>query len=76
MPEELVRSDLSRGSLVRIVVEDAPQGIAISMRAVYRADAPPGIAGRWFIERLKERSKARAETTVRDRKPHGRKRKA
>jgi DNA-binding transcriptional LysR family regulator len=75
MPEELVRSDLSRGSLVRIVVEDLPQGIAISMRAVYRSDAPPGIAGRWFIEQLKEGSKDRAATTVRERKPYARKRK-
>ena len=76
MPEELVRADLSRGSLVRIIVEDAPQGIAISMRAVYRADAPPGIAGRWFIERLKEGSKDRAASTVRERKSHGRTRRA
>jgi DNA-binding transcriptional LysR family regulator len=56
MPEESVRSDLARGSLVRLVIEDAPPaGFAVSMRAVYRTDAPPGIAARWLIERLKER---------------------
>jgi DNA-binding transcriptional LysR family regulator len=55
MPEESVRSDLARGSLVRLAIEDAPRaGFAVSMRAVYRTDAPPGIAARWLIERLKE----------------------
>jgi DNA-binding transcriptional LysR family regulator len=55
MPEELVRSDLSRGSLVKIILEDAPPaGLAVSMRAVYRTAAPPGIAARWLIERLKK----------------------
>jgi DNA-binding transcriptional LysR family regulator len=54
MPAELVRSDLSRGSLVKIVAEDAPTGYVVSMRAVYRTDSPPGIAGRWFIDRLKQ----------------------
>jgi DNA-binding transcriptional LysR family regulator len=55
MPEELVRSDLARGSLVRIFLEDTPPaGFAVSMRTVYRTDAPPGIAARWLIERLKQ----------------------
>jgi DNA-binding transcriptional LysR family regulator len=54
MPADLVRSDLSRGSLVKVVAEDAPNGYVVSMRAVYRTDAPPGIAGRWFIDRLKQ----------------------
>lgn len=58
MPADLVQSDLSRGSLVRIVTEDAPNGFVVSMRAVYRTDAPPGVAGRWFIDRLKEGSQA------------------
>lgn len=55
MPEESVRSDLARGSLVRVVIEDAPRaGFSVAMRAVYRTDAPPGIAARWLIDRLKE----------------------
>lgn len=55
MPEESVRSDLADGSLVRVLIEDAPRGgFAVGMRAVYRTDAPPGIAARWLIERLKQ----------------------
>lgn len=55
MPEEVVRSDLARGSLVRVILEDAPSaGFSVSMRAVYRTDAPPGVAARWLIERLKK----------------------
>jgi DNA-binding transcriptional LysR family regulator len=55
MPEESVRSDLARGSLVKLVLEDAPPaGFVVSMRAVYRTDAPPGTAARWLIERLKQ----------------------
>jgi DNA-binding transcriptional LysR family regulator len=64
MPAELVKSDLARGILQRIVVADAPpRGFALSMHAVYRTDAPPGIAARWFIDRLKQRS----QSVVRDR---------
>ena len=74
MPGELVQSDLSRGSLVRIVAEDAPKGFVVSMRAVYRTDAPPGIAGRWFIDRLKEKSEATAVTKSQARKAGGRRR--
>jgi DNA-binding transcriptional LysR family regulator len=53
MPAELVQSDLVQGTLVKITAEDAPKGFVVSMGAAYRSDAPPGIAGRWFIERLK-----------------------
>ena len=54
MPIEVVAADLEQGVLVRIVLQDAPpRGYAVPMRAVYLSDAPPGIAGRWFIERLK-----------------------
>ena len=53
MPAEVVAADLSRGALVKIVPEDAPpKGYAVPMRAIYLSDAPPGIAGRWFIDRL------------------------
>jgi DNA-binding transcriptional LysR family regulator len=53
MPAELVQSDLARGTLVKIVAADAPpQGFVLSMHAVYRTEAPPGIAARWFIDRL------------------------
>jgi DNA-binding transcriptional LysR family regulator len=63
MPVELVRADLSRGSLVKIVAEDAPEGFVVSVRAVYRTDAPPGIAGRWFIDRLKQGAEPAASTS-------------
>jgi DNA-binding transcriptional LysR family regulator len=54
MPAERVQSDLARGILVKIVAADAPPGgFALSMHAVYRTEAPPGIAARWFIDRLK-----------------------
>lgn len=68
MPAELVESDLSRGSLVKIAIEDAPNGFVLAMRAVYRTDAPPGIAGRWFIDRLKQGSGPVATKNVRGRK--------
>jgi hypothetical protein len=29
-------------------------GCQLSMHAIHRKDEPPGPAGRWFIERLKE----------------------
>lgn len=68
MPVELVQPDLSRGSLVKIVAADAPQGFVVAMNAVYRTEAPPGIAGRWFIDRLKEGAEAVATRAARRRK--------
>jgi DNA-binding transcriptional LysR family regulator len=69
MPEELVRSDLAGGALVKIVAEDAPRaGFAVSMRAVYRTDAPPGIAARWLIERLKKAPRAASIRDARSRR--------
>lgn len=53
MPMPMVEVDLARGKLVEIVLQDGP-GIAIlPMFAVYRADDPPGPAGRWLIARLR-----------------------
>jgi DNA-binding transcriptional LysR family regulator len=74
MPAELVQSDLSRGSLVKIVAEDAPTGYVVSMRAVYRTDSPPGIAGRWFIDRLKQGREAAPSTNFHRRKRRVRRR--
>ena len=57
MPAELIQSDLKRGTLVKIVAADAPpKGFVMSMHAVYRTESPPGIAARWFIDRLKQGS--------------------
>jgi DNA-binding transcriptional LysR family regulator len=57
MPAEVVRSDIERGLLVEIAAEDTPPGgFVLAMYAVYRSHAPPGPAGRWFIDCLKRHS--------------------
>jgi DNA-binding transcriptional LysR family regulator len=54
LPSEMVARDLKEGTLVEIAVEDAPaEGIILPMAAAYRADTPPGPAGRWFIDQMK-----------------------
>jgi DNA-binding transcriptional LysR family regulator len=55
MPVHAVRADLEAGRLVALDIEDVPLGgLGLPMAAVYRAASPPGPAGRWMIERLKE----------------------
>jgi DNA-binding transcriptional LysR family regulator len=55
LPMHLVEADLASGALVQITPDDAPPGgHVITMSAIYRTDSPPGPAGRWFIERLKQ----------------------
>ena len=55
LPLHMVEADLASGALVEIATEDAPLGgHVIAMWAVYRTDSPPGPAGRWFIDRLKQ----------------------
>ncbi len=55
MPLIAVREDLARGALVEIALEDVPAGGPVMpMSAIHRTDAPPGPAGRWLIERLRE----------------------
>jgi DNA-binding transcriptional LysR family regulator len=62
LPLHLVDADLASGSLVQIVREDAPpSGYIITMSAIYRTDSPPGQAGRWFIDRLKQEDAARSK---------------
>ncbi len=57
MPRHAVATDLAQGVLFPIAVEDAISGaITMPMSAVFRADSPPGPAGRWFIERLKQQA--------------------
>jgi len=56
MPVGVVESDLASGSLVKIRIEDLPEGhLVMAMSAVFRTDMPPGPAGRWLIERLKSK---------------------
>ena len=53
MPVPMVEIDLARGTLVEIVLQDSPAVAILPMFAVYRADDPPGPAGRWLIARLR-----------------------
>jgi len=54
MPLHVIEADLASGRLIEITTEDAPVGgRLIEMWAVYRTDSPPGPAGRWFIDRLR-----------------------
>jgi hypothetical protein len=55
MPLHVVEADLASGELVQISAEETPpQGHVTAMSAVYRTDSPPGPAGRWFIDHLKQ----------------------
>ena len=57
MPLAMVQADLDAGSLVRLRLEaHQPATPGIAMYAAYRNDAPPGPAGRWFIDRLRRPS--------------------
>jgi DNA-binding transcriptional LysR family regulator len=54
MPAAMVERDLKEGALVEVTLEDAPaDGIILPMAAAFRADSPPGPAGRWFIDEMK-----------------------
>jgi DNA-binding transcriptional LysR family regulator len=56
MPVGMIKADLAKGSLVKIRLEDIPEGMLVMvMSAVFRTDTPPGPAGRWLIERLKSK---------------------
>jgi DNA-binding transcriptional LysR family regulator len=54
MPLAMVERDLREGTLRRILLEDMPEGGEVMpMSATFKADAPPGPAGRWFVGELK-----------------------
>ncbi|MBY5474604.1 MULTISPECIES: LysR family transcriptional regulator [Rhizobium] len=55
MPLHAVAKDIAEGRLIELSIEDIPPGgLKLPMSAVYRVDAPPGPAGRWMIDRLKQ----------------------
>jgi len=55
MPLHIVEEDLAAGRLVALSIEGLPaETLFLPMSAVYPASAPPGPAGRWLIERLKQ----------------------
>jgi len=74
LPLHVVQRDLDEGRLALLSVEEVPDGgMPLSMSAVWRTNSPPGPAGRWFIERLKEiplakRDPGKARTKRRRRK--------
>jgi DNA-binding transcriptional LysR family regulator len=55
MPEHVVEAELASGELVQIFAEETPpDGLIVAMSAIYRTDSPPGPAGRWLIDHLKQ----------------------
>jgi DNA-binding transcriptional LysR family regulator len=55
MPLHVVRKDLQEGRLRVLTIEDVPpEGLMLPMSVVWQTKSPPGPAGRWFIERLKQ----------------------
>jgi len=76
MPLPVVEEDIACGILVPIAVEGLLPAPSAPMSAIYRADAPPGRAGRWLIDRLKApktRSKPpdRPQVPIRSRRTRG-----
>jgi DNA-binding transcriptional LysR family regulator len=61
MPLLAIQEDIAAGRLVELSIEDGPRGgFLMPMSAVYPSGAPPGPAGRWLIERLKQCPEAKA----------------
>ena len=62
MPQFMVEDDIASGKL-RVIRIQLPSSLKplMSMRAVYRNDAPPGPAGRWLIDHLSRSSRARTK---------------
>jgi DNA-binding transcriptional LysR family regulator len=55
MPEHAVKRDLLEGRLAKLSIEDLPEdAMILPMSAVYLTAKPPGPAGRWLIERLRQ----------------------
>ena len=55
MPLHMVENDLEAGTLVTLDVENmSPRGLTLTMSAYHQSSKPPGPAGRWFIDQLKE----------------------
>lgn len=62
MPQHIVEADLASGELVQIFAEETPpEGHIVAMSAIYRTDSPPGPAGRWLIDHLKEEDALRLQ---------------
>jgi DNA-binding transcriptional LysR family regulator len=61
MPLHAVKQDLAEGRLVKLSIEDmVEQSLVLPMSAAYLTANPPGPAGRWLIDRLKQCSGQRS----------------
>jgi DNA-binding transcriptional LysR family regulator len=56
MPLHVIEADLASGALVPLTLEDMDTRARMAMSAIYRTDSPPGPAGRWLLDRLKQPS--------------------
>jgi DNA-binding transcriptional LysR family regulator len=55
MPLHMVEKDIASGSLVVLNADDVPPGgYMLTMSAYHRTSDPPGPAGRWLIDHLKD----------------------
>ena len=55
MPLHTIQGDVVAGRLVELSIEDVPPGgLILPMFAVYPTASPPGPAGRWLIEQMKQ----------------------
>lgn len=51
MPLPLIQSDLTAGTLVRLVIPDHPGGL-YRFAGIWRRDAPPGPAAKWLLDQF------------------------
>ena len=55
MPLHMVENDIASGTLVVLDVDDMPRGgFMLTMSAYHQSSNPPGPAGRWFVDHLKQ----------------------
>ena len=55
MPLHMVERDIAAGALVVLDTDDMPKsGFMLGMSAFYPAASPPGPAGRWLVQLLKD----------------------
>lgn len=62
MPMSTIKDDIAEGRLVILQSEDEPSdGVFLPMSVTYLGAAPPGPAGRWFVETLREFASAHGD---------------
>jgi len=63
MPLHRVAPYIASGALIRLRLREQ-EGFSLLLHAVHQRGNPPGQAGRWFIDRLRERLATRSEATT------------